>query len=116
VAIAAFPLVLSPGLARPGLLAILVLGGPVFTLVAAAMYPLASAGADRAGVEHVAVTGLLGAAWAVGFTIAPLIASLIAAVADETVTFIAATVVCVPLLALVVRAMRAAPRVTAESG
>jgi MFS family permease len=113
-AIAIFPLILSPGLSRPGLLAMLVLGGPVFTLVAAAMYPLASAGADSAGVEHVAVTGLLGASWAVGFTVAPLIASVITDVASETVTFIAAAVVCTPLLALVVRAMRIAPRVGAE--
>ena len=71
--IAVFPIVLAFGLPRNGLLAILVLGGPVFTVAASAMYPLASAGADRARIPHVAVTGLLGASWAVGFTLAPLI-------------------------------------------
>ena len=53
-------------------LAVLVVGGPIFAVVGAAMYPLASLGADRAGVSHVTVTGLMGATWAAGFTFVPL--------------------------------------------
>ncbi len=61
LAITAFPIVLAFGLPEWGQLAVLVLGGPVFAVAASAMYPLASAGADRARIAHVAVNGLLGA-------------------------------------------------------
>ena len=57
LAITAFPIVLAFGLPEWGQLAMLVLGGPVFAVAASAMYPLASAGADRAGIAHVAVNG-----------------------------------------------------------
>ncbi|HEY3612185.1 MAG TPA: MFS transporter [Gaiellales bacterium] len=104
--IAAFPLVLALGLPRAGLLLMLVIGGPVFTVAAAAMYPLASAGADAAGVEHVVVTGLLGSSWAVGFALAPVLASLIADVSAESLAFLASSAVCLPLLFVLVRVVR----------
>ncbi len=102
-AIALFPLVLAFGLPRGGLLAVLVIGGPVFTVGAAAMYPLASAGADVAGIPHVAVNGILGASWATGFTIAPVAASLIASAASQAVAFSVSAALIVPLLVLVAR-------------
>ncbi len=85
--IALLPIVLAFGLSRDGLLAMLVVGGPVFTIAASAMYPLSSAGADSARIPHVAVTGLLGASWAVGFTLAPIAASLIASATSQAVAF-----------------------------
>ena len=94
LAITAFPIVLAFGLPEWGQLAILVLGGPVFAIAASAMYPLASAGADRAGLAHVAVNGLLGASWSIGFAVTPILASL---VAD-------ATSLCLPLLGITARA------------
>jgi MFS family permease len=106
--IALFPVVLATGLSRDGLLAILIVGGPVFTIAASAMYPLASAGADRADVPHVAVTGLLGASWAVGFAIAPVAASLIASATSQAVAFAASAALIVPLLVVVARDGRAA--------
>jgi hypothetical protein len=67
------------------------------------MYPLSSAGADLAGIPHVAVNGILGAAWATGFTIAPVAASLIASATSQTVAFSVSAVVIVPLLVVVAR-------------
>jgi MFS family permease len=96
--IAVFPVVLAFGLPRDGLLAVLVVGGPIFTVAASAMYPLASAGADRAGIPHVAVNGFLGASWAVGFTLAPVSASLIASATSQAVAFGTSAALLVPLL------------------
>jgi MFS family permease len=101
--IALFPVVLAFGLSRNGLLAVLVIGGPVFTVGAAAMYPLSSAGADRARIPHVAVNGILGAAWATGFTIAPVAASLIASATSQAIAFGTSAAVIVPLLVVVAR-------------
>jgi MFS family permease len=106
--IAVFPIVLAFGLPRDGLLAVLVVGGPVFTIAASAMYPLSSAGADLADVPHVAVNGILGASWAIGFAVAPVAASLIASATSQAVAFAASAVLMVPLLVVVARDGRAA--------
>ncbi|HEY1480706.1 MAG TPA: MFS transporter [Gaiellales bacterium] len=106
-AIAAFPIALAFGLPRPGLLAVLVIAGPVFTVAASSMYPLASAGADAAGVPHVAVNGMLGACWAIGFATAPVLASIVAAESSQAVAFVGSTLLCVPLLVLIARNGRA---------
>jgi MFS family permease len=106
--IALLPILLAFGLPRDGLLAMLVVGGPVFTVAASAMYPLSSAGADLGRIPHVAVTGLLGASWAVGFTLAPIAASLIASATSQAVAFASTAVLMVPLLAIVGRDGRAA--------
>jgi DHA1 family solute carrier family 18 vesicular amine transporter 1/2 len=106
--IAVFPVVLAFGLSRDGLLAILVIGGPVFTVAASAMYPLASAGADRARIPHVAVNGLLGASWATGFTLAPIVSSVIASASSQAVAFAVSAALIVPLLVIVARDGRGA--------
>ena len=103
IAIAAFPIVLAFGLPRGGLLAVLVIGGPVFAIAASAMYPLASAGADQAQIPHVAVTGILGASWAVGFAAAPVAASLIASATSQAVAFSTSAALTLPLVWLVAR-------------
>ena len=93
---------------RWGQLAVLVLVGPVFAVAAAAIYPLASPGADRAGVAHVAVNGVLGASWAAGFAVAPIAASLVADATSQAVAFGAAACLCVPLLWIIARDGRGA--------
>jgi hypothetical protein len=77
-------------------------------MLASAMYPLASAGADEAGVSHVAVNGLLGSCWATGFATAPVLASLIAAASSQAVAFVASMALCLPLLAVIARNGRGA--------
>jgi MFS transporter, DHA1 family, solute carrier family 18 (vesicular amine transporter), member 1/2 len=108
ITIAAFPSVLAFGLPRAGLLGALVVGGPVFAVAASAMYPLASAGADRAQIAHVTVTGILGASWAVGFAAAPVAASLIASATSQAVAFSTAAALTLPLLWLIARDGRGA--------
>jgi MFS family permease len=109
LAITAFPIVLAFGLPEWGQLAVLVLGGPVFAVAASAMYPLASAGADRAGIAHVAVNGLLGASWSIGFAVTPVAASLVADATSQAVAFAAAACLCLPLLWIIARDGRGAP-------
>lgn len=108
LAITAFPIVLAFGLPEWGQLTVLVLGGPVFAVAASAMYPLASAGADRARIAHVAVNGLLGACWSIGFAVTPIAASLVADATSQAVAFAAAACLCVPLLWIIARDGRGA--------
>jgi MFS family permease len=108
IIIAAFPIILAFGLSRGGLLGSLVVGGPVFAVAASAMYPLASAGADRAQIPHVTVTGILGASWAVGFAVAPVAASIIASATSQAVAFSVSAALTLPLLWLIARDGRGA--------
>lgn len=108
VGVAASPLIFA---ASPGEgVALLALVGcsVIFAFVGSAIFPLSSAGADRAGVGHVVVNGLLGAIWAVGFTISPLVAGGLAHLSGDTVAFCVATCLCLPPLALMVRGVRLA--------
>jgi MFS family permease len=108
IIIAAFPIILAFGLSRGGLLGSLVVGGPVFAVAASAMYPLASAGADRAQIPHVTVTGILGASWAVGFAAAPVAASVIASATSQAVAFSVSAALTLPLLWVIARDGRGA--------
>src|SRR5262249_10878921 len=79
--IAAAPLPLAPGLPVNAELAFLTLLSPLFAAAGAALYPLASMGADAARIAHVVVNAFLGACWAIAFTVAPLAAGAVADVA-----------------------------------
>ena len=104
IALSPLPLAFGlPAWAQLGMLAVI---GPVFAVAAAAMFPLGSAGADSAGVEHIVVSGLVGTSWATGFTTAPLVAGAVAGVAGRDAAFAVATVLCLPLLALIVASTR----------
>lgn len=105
--IALSPLPLAFGLPAWAQLGMLVVIGPIFAVAAAAMYPLGSSGADSAGVEHIVVSGLMGASWATGFTSAPLVAGAVAGSAGRGAAFAVASILCLPLLALIVAATRA---------
>lgn len=89
-----------------GQLALLAVASPVFAVVGAAMFPLTSAGADETGVAHVVVNGVLGATWAIAFTVVPLVAGVLAHLTSDTAVFVLASVACVPLLVPVALAVR----------
>jgi hypothetical protein len=89
---------------------VLVVGGPLFAVVGAAMFPLSSAGADAAGVSHVTATGLMGAVWAGGFTISPLMVGTLAQSASNQVAYLAILLLCLPPFLVLRRRVRAIPR------
>jgi MFS family permease len=85
-------------------LATLVIGGPLFALVGSAIFPLSSAGADAAGIPHVASNGLMGVVWAGGFTVVPLGVGALAQSTSRTVAFLVIFALTVPVLVMLRRA------------
>jgi MFS family permease len=83
-------------------LAVLVIGGPLFATVGAAMFPLSSMGADAAGASHVTATGLMGAVWAAGFTAVPVLAGALAQAISAPAAYLAVVLLCVLPLAVLV--------------
>lgn len=100
------PVVLALSPPTPVQLAVLVIGGPLFATVGASIYPLSSLGADAAGVSHVTATGLMGAVWAGGFTIVPLVAGALAEATSDPVAYAVSFVVALSPLLLLMRAGR----------
>jgi MFS family permease len=84
-------------------LAVLVIGGPLFATIGAAIFPLSSMGADAAGVSHVTATGLMGAVWATGFTVVPVCAGAVAQVASAPTAYLVVLLLCIPSVLLVIR-------------
>ena len=101
--IVVIPVVLALDPSTAVQLAILVIGGPLFALVGSAIFPLSSSGADAAGVAHVVATGLMGVVWAGGFTVAPVLAGVIAQGASTTIAYLVMAALSVPVLALLKR-------------
>lgn len=94
-------------------LLVLVVGGAIFAVVGAAMFPLSSLGADAAGVSHVTVTGVLGATWALGFTIVPLLLGYVAQVSSPAAAYVVAIVALLPMLWVLTRNVRGVAAVAA---
>jgi MFS family permease len=88
-------------------LALLVIGGPLFTVVGAAMFPLSALGADAAGVSHVTVMGLMGAVWAGGFTVVPLGLGVAAQTFSTPTAFVLAVLLCIPTMVWLARSVHA---------
>jgi MFS family permease len=88
---------------------VLIVGGPLFAVVGAAMFPLSSAGADAAGVSHVTATGLMGAVWAGGFTISPLMVGAVAQSASSQAAYVVVALLCLPPFILLRRRVRVIP-------
>jgi MFS transporter, DHA1 family, solute carrier family 18 (vesicular amine transporter), member 1/2 len=84
-------------------LATLVIGGPLFATIGASIFPLSSMGADAAGVSHVTATGLLGAVWATGFTVVPVLAGAVAQAASASTAYVVVLLLCIAPLVVVVR-------------
>ena len=93
-------------------LMLLVIGGVLFSVMGASMFPLSSLGADQAGVPHVTVMGLMGAVWAAGSSVMPLVLGSVAQATSNSFAFLLAGLLClgaVLVLARSVRAMRPVP-------
>ena len=100
------PVFLAFGPATAVQLALLVLSGPLFAVIGAAMFPLSSMGADAARVSHVTVMGLMGVVWAAGFAVAPLLLGAVATATSPAVAFTLSAALCLPALALLVTNVR----------
>ena len=100
------PLALAFGLPDALQLAVLVVAGPMFAVLGAAMFPLSSRGADAAGVAHVTVMGLLGVAWAAGFAVMPPLVGAVAQVTSTAAAFAFTTVICASTMVLLWRCVR----------
>jgi len=87
-------------------LGLLVVGGPVFAVMGASLFPLGTQGADAGGVSHITVTGLMGAVWAAGFTVVPLLLGAVAQATSPTIAFAASAALCLPSMALLVVCVR----------
>ena len=106
VFVLANPVVLAFGPPSAVQLALLVIGGPVFALMGAALFPLGTLGADAAGVSHVTVTGLMGAVWASGFTVVPLLLGAVAQASSAAVAFTVSAALCLPAMLVLVWCVR----------
>jgi MFS family permease len=112
VCIMVTPFVLATQPSEAVQLALLVIGGVLFSVMGASMFPLSSLGADQAGVPHVTVMGLMGAVWAAGSSVMPLLLGSVAQATSNSVAFLLAGVLCltaVLVLARNVRLMRPVP-------
>jgi MFS family permease len=107
VLIVPIPVVLAFSPPTPVQLAVLVIGGPLFATVGASIYPLSSFGADAAGVSHVTATGLMGAVWAGGFTIVPVLAGAVAEATSDPVAYAISFALALTPLLLLLRIGRA---------
>ncbi len=103
------PVVLALEPSAAVLFGVLVVGGPLFAIVGAAMFPLSSAGADAAGVSHVTANGLTGAVWASGFTVVPLVVGGLAQTASTQAAYVAVALLCLPTFLLLRRCVRVIP-------
>ena len=100
------PVVLAFGPPNGVQLALLVVGGALFAVIGAAMFPLSSLGADAARVSHVTVMGLLGVVWAAGFAVVPLVLGAVASTTSTATAFTLASLLCLPSLVLLVISVR----------
>jgi MFS family permease len=111
--IVVIPIVLALDPSATVLFGVLVVGGPLFSVVGAAMFPLSSAGADAAGVSHVTATGLMGAVWAGGFTVVPLLVGTLAQTASTQAAYVVIALLCLPVFVLLRRRVRVIPPLAA---
>jgi MFS transporter, DHA1 family, solute carrier family 18 (vesicular amine transporter), member 1/2 len=100
------PVLLAFGPATTVQLTLLVLAGPLFAVVGAAMFPLSSLGADAARVSHVTVMGLMGVVWAAGFAVTPPLLGAVATSTSSAVAFSLAAALCLPALYLLITNVR----------
>ena len=100
------PLVLLAGPPASVQLGLLVVGGPVFAVMGASLFPLGTQGAEAAGVSHITVTGLMGAVWAAGFTLVPLLLGAVAQASSPAVAFAVSAALCLPSMAVLVWCVR----------
>ena len=86
-ALVLLPTVLIFGLSDPAQLLLLVAVAPAFTIMATAMYPLSTSGADARGVSHGVVNGVLSVTWATAFAVGSLASGVLADRHGDTATY-----------------------------
>ena len=84
---------------RFGAAVLLVAVAPAFTIIATAMYPLSTSGADARGVSHGVVNGVLSVTWATAFAVGSLASGVLADRHGDTATYAVVAGVCASLLA-----------------
>ena len=99
IALVAFPTLLIAELSDPAQLVLLVAVAPAFTIMATAMYPLSTRGADARGVSHGVVNGVLSVTWATAFAIGSLATGVLADRHGDTTTYAVMAIICASLLA-----------------
>jgi DHA1 family solute carrier family 18 vesicular amine transporter 1/2 len=103
------PTALVTGLTDPAQLLILVAIAPGFTILATAMYPLSTRGADERGVQHGVVNGVLSVTWATAFATSSLAAGVLADHHGDIATYAIVASVCASLLGALVFVARRPP-------
>ena len=111
VALAIMPALLVTGLSDGAQLLLLVAVAPAFTVMATAMYPLSTRGADERGVSHGVVNGVISVTWATAFAVGSLASGVLADHHGDTVTYTVVAIVCGSLLAGLAVIARGTPRV-----
>ena len=76
------------------LLVFVVVRGPVWATVSTLPYPLGAIGADRAGIGHGVVVGMLNVAWGGSNAVGPLLAGALAGAGGTALGFLPAIAVC----------------------
>ena len=76
------------------LIAFVVVRGPLWATLSTLPYPLGAIGADRAGLGHGTVVGMLNVAWGGSNAVGPLLAGALAGVGGSRLGFLPAIVVC----------------------
>jgi DHA1 family solute carrier family 18 vesicular amine transporter 1/2 len=109
-ALAIMPALLFTGLSDPAQLLLLVAVAPAFTVMATAMYPLSTRGADERGVSHGVVNGVLSVTWATAFAVGSLATGVLADRHGDTATYAIVAVVCASLLATLALIARGSPQ------
>jgi MFS transporter, DHA1 family, solute carrier family 18 (vesicular amine transporter), member 1/2 len=107
----ALPALLVTGLSNSAQLLLLVAVAPAFTIMATAMYPLSTRGADERGVSHGVVNGVLSVTWATAFAVGSLASGVLADRHGDITTYAIVAVIGASLLATLLMIARGAPRV-----
>jgi DHA1 family solute carrier family 18 vesicular amine transporter 1/2 len=110
IALAIMPALLITGLSDSAQLLLLVAVAPAFTIMATAMYPLSTRGADERGVSHGVVNGVLSVTWATAFAIGSLTTGILADRHGDATTYAIVAVVCASLLATLGIIARGSPQ------
>jgi predicted MFS family arabinose efflux permease len=109
-ALVILPATLVMGLSDPAQLLVLVAIAPVFTILATAMYPLSTSGADARGISHGVVNGVLSVTWATAFAVGSLASGVLADRHGDAVTYAVVATVSASLLAALALIARGTPR------
>ena len=80
------------------------------TVMATAMYPLSTRGADERGVAHGVVNGVLSVTWATAFAVGSLTTGVLADRHGDQATYAIVAVVCASLIATLAIIVRGSPQ------